>query len=394
MKLQELCMELKKFPPYKKQSVGYIIDAINNLCEEYIKLLRDVEDSEFDKLETTKKETLIIVSEVKELILKSINDYLCGKTWEATENIFKRFFDRDNKINKIVISGRIEKNRSFYRMRSCDTSHLYKKEEMFHIPFELRGKVTNQRYSMSGYPCLYFGSSLYVCWEELDRPNIDTSNMTVVESESDLFFVNMKMPNRITDKNHLYKIPLVISSSLKVIDSKNTFKVEYIIPQIILQCIIKRNMQGGVSMKDGFKKKVDGVMYTSTHFSDENRLFNDINLYTNYVIPVKTSGKEGLCPELCKTFKISKETISPNILKIFNGFNQSNINVINENMSHQTEVTSLYKKSLFGVIEKRLVDNDKINLKPNTENKKSFKITKAQIEALIEHEVQERIKKS
>ena len=42
--------------------------------------------------------------------------------------------------------------------------------EMFHIKYELRGKVQTQRCSFPGLPCLYLGCSSYVCWLELNRP--------------------------------------------------------------------------------------------------------------------------------------------------------------------------------------------------------------------------------
>ena len=59
-----------------------------------------------------------------------------------------------------------------FRVRASRNKYLSKKE-IFHIPFEERGKVNNQRFSIDGFPCLYLGSSIYVCWEELNRPNFD-----------------------------------------------------------------------------------------------------------------------------------------------------------------------------------------------------------------------------
>lgn len=277
-------------------------------------------------------------------------------------------------------------------MRSSDSGHLFRNDEMFHIPFELRGNVKNQRYSISGYPCLYLGRSLYVCWEELGRPIIDTCNMAAIESDKELLFINLRMPTQIKIKDQLYRIPLIIASSLKVHNSNYTFKQEYIIPQILVQCVLKRNTQGGMRIKE-IKSIIDGIKYTSTHFNDKQRLFKDINLFTNYVIPVKTINKEGLCSELCKTFKISKDSTLLNILKIYNSFNQGTENVATEidESTSITDITRLYKKSLFGIIEKLLDETEKTNLKPKTDNKKTFIITKAQMDALIENGVQERI---
>lgn len=41
---------------------------------------------------------------------------------------------------------------------------------MFHIPITMRRQVGTERYSIPGYPCLYLGNSIYVCWEEMNRP--------------------------------------------------------------------------------------------------------------------------------------------------------------------------------------------------------------------------------
>lgn len=49
----------------------------------------------------------------------------------------------------------------------------FKPLDLFHVPFEKRHLIGNNRFSLSGLPCLYFGSSIYGCWEEMNRPNLD-----------------------------------------------------------------------------------------------------------------------------------------------------------------------------------------------------------------------------
>jgi hypothetical protein len=44
-----------------------------------------------------------------------------------------------------------------YRVRR-DSSDSLTREDLFHIPFEERYKVTTQRYSIPGVPCLYLGN--------------------------------------------------------------------------------------------------------------------------------------------------------------------------------------------------------------------------------------------
>ncbi len=47
----------------------------------------------------------------------------------------------------------------------CGKGHL------FHIPFEARHKVREQRYSVAGLPSLYLGGSTHLCWRELGEPD-------------------------------------------------------------------------------------------------------------------------------------------------------------------------------------------------------------------------------
>src|ERR1035437_2867592 len=63
-------------------------------------------------------------------------------------------------------------NVSYYRIRSLGESEVTPptEKEMFHVPFEKRGFVSTNRFSISGFPCLYLGRSLQVCYEELNIP--------------------------------------------------------------------------------------------------------------------------------------------------------------------------------------------------------------------------------
>src|SRR5205823_638449 len=62
---------------------------------------------------------------------------------------------------------------SLFRMRIGSAAGRHQLGDLFHIPFNSRHLITNQRYSFPGLPCLYLGQSLYVCWEELGRPDLN-----------------------------------------------------------------------------------------------------------------------------------------------------------------------------------------------------------------------------
>ena len=65
---------------------------------------------------------------------------------------------------------------------------------MFHIPFNKRGKVETQRYSAPGYPCLYLGSSVNACWEELGQPRFDDMMVSRFVVKEAFPVLDLRMP--------------------------------------------------------------------------------------------------------------------------------------------------------------------------------------------------------
>ena len=63
-----------------------------------------------------------------------------------------------------------------YKCRENTKLFHFSKDEMFHIPYDKRNLVGNQRFSLSGLPCLYLGGSSYICWEELGRKDLSSTN--------------------------------------------------------------------------------------------------------------------------------------------------------------------------------------------------------------------------
>ena len=69
-------------------------------------------------------------------------------------------------INNTVNGTRIE----FFRARTSDKFCVFNREEMLHIPFDLRERVSSTRFSIPGLPCLYLATTTYCCWLELRTP--------------------------------------------------------------------------------------------------------------------------------------------------------------------------------------------------------------------------------
>lgn len=211
-------------------------------------------------------------------------------------------FDRDGKTNA-------------YRIRSHSDNPIYSREELFHIPFELNHLIANNRFSLSGFPCLYMSNSVYGAWEELNRPDIDECFVSRLDL-SKLSFVDLSQtPSEITQrlKNHLiflnkqekptpeelvetfeyylvdylYLWPLILCSSFKV-QNDSVFKPEYIFPQIIMEWL--------VSAEPSY---VDGVKFLSTKSLalDDHIERSAEALAKNYVIPARQYNRSGFCSE-------------------------------------------------------------------------------------------------
>ena len=253
---------------------------------------------------------------------------------------------------KKELSGSDEK--IFYRMRVFENRNFVDYKEMFHVPLDMRGIIKTQRYSFPGYPCLYLGTSINACWEELHRPLLSNSMISLLELQKQVGFISLVLPNikeiqesdneNICYKNKLRKFilgyPLLISCYAKVNDYSNTYKPEYLIPQLLTEYIIWRNMD-----KKPWRK-IFGILYTSAHINNDFN-FSDKE-FINWAIPVldPLSGSK-YCPILCDTFKITKPTCEE-----FENIKTGNLTFLSGSLS------SNYEASIFYGLESRLKKSD------------------------------------
>lgn len=201
----------------------------------------------------------------------------------------------------------VEKGTVSYRMRkiSLEEQRNLKTKDMFHIPLDKRGIVETQRYSVPGYPCLYLAHNVYGCWEEMGRPNFGTVMVSKFVTQKDIKMLDLRVPTRESWKNNMKNclliFPIVIASMIQVKNNKDTYKPEYLIPQLLTEWIISKNKDNRGD------NKIFGIMYTSAHKNDDF-LFPD-DSYDNYAIPVLTplSGKK-YCKELINYFKLTAPT--------------------------------------------------------------------------------------
>lgn len=289
----------KKLPPYVRTIMkNDIYSCTENLVNEYIRLLEVVDEDNYNSILTTKAEVIKNIVFQRNIILSAINSFHKGDIVECYEVIFKEYFYEDLDIFKVIAYKEIPAHKPLFRLRVNKTNKPYNYEEMFHIPYDKVHLVNNQRFSLSGYPCLYLGTSSYGCWEELNRPDIERCNFSVFGNESILKMVDLSPPQEVKSISDLLRFPLIISCSIKMSDEFSPFKPEYIIPQSVLQCVIKLNNKKITDIH------LDGILYLSTKISEKLFFKEENNMY-NFVLPTISRTNSKYCTNLAELFIIS-----------------------------------------------------------------------------------------
>lgn len=191
----------------------------------------------------------------------------------------------------------------FYRMRNFEKRKDLSRKDLFHIPINKKRMIKTQRYSAPGYPCLYLGKSIYGCWEEMHRPNTESTLISCFRSQENLRVLDLRIPTldeffQDTEK-YLQLFPFIIACGIPVRNSEDVYKPEYIIPQLILEWIIDPNL----GKKDGLA----GVYYTSANRNEDFYILD--HEWDNLAIPVQDSlSNEDFCPRLKQMFWCTKPT--------------------------------------------------------------------------------------
>lgn len=300
-------------PHLMKSEEGYV-ETLKKKFEDFLTFSNDQHiDKKLDV-------DLSILDIICNSILSSIEFYYNGeieKSYKTVESLFiehqdiffigslKRYFDRKQ-----------GNDFTFYRARVA--SNVYEKDldplELFHIPFNKRHLIQNQRYSLNGIPCLYLGKSVYVCWEELGRIDINKLNVSAFTFNEDSninilylaytlqevvnFFYRsqyneanfLKMEAKEWLKKYFYTWTLQAACSIYSNDTNRNYKEEYIFPQILMNVLKKLDIQG--------------IAYFSTK-GIYNKAFSG-NIFVNLALPAYQEKNESHSISLTSTFKATR----------------------------------------------------------------------------------------
>ncbi len=267
--------------------------------KEYIKNNRA--DLEKDTGSTT-KELINEVSKCQTVFGSIISAYLKGVHYIAITSA-KSFLHGLN-TNPMPIGVRL------YKARESKSNYLFKKDELFHIPYDKRDKIGNQRFSVSGMPCLYLATSSYVCWEELGRVDFNLCNFCGFSNQKEVPIYDFSLPPKVNSLNDVKRICAILSCSLSA-KRESLFKEEYILPQCLLQAMILKHHYYKA------ERKLFAVKYLSIHAlnGDADCFKIDlneqawVNRLVNYVFPAASSEENGYNQSLRDLF-VQTETIS------------------------------------------------------------------------------------
>lgn len=272
----------------------------------------------------------------------------CYEKYETADivgaiTIMKQLFSQYSPFLSMMTIGNTEDTKHWYRMRILEKNQrLYEAKEMFHVPFDKRGKLQNQRYSISGYPCLYIGKSIWACWEEMHEPDMRNVCVSRLELCKEMDLLNLCWPTINENEINDYEInrsictwPLIIACSIKTLNPQNPFKPEYIIPQLVM-----------ITIKN--YTNIKGCIWTSTQ---HNNFFGwDNSLLCTAAIPVNDiSDSSNLCQQLSSYFKVTDST-KEEYYRLMGAHSYAEV----EGSVLTIGSFGKYKNSNFGLIEKNL----------------------------------------
>lgn len=292
-KIQELDNERFRTPivvDYDKDYYGElelrykeIIKTING-CEDEIlnkevsnitnKLLEAIQHWYSGEVSESYSDVSIAVSDIlkskwKDFIPDNVNANDAFKNYARHQN-------EDNLEDRDDYKAFLYEKVNFYRCRVSKDKKYFSSKDMLHIPFDRRGLISNQRFSMDGVPCMYLSTSSYCCWKELDMPDDNDLYLSHIYLDKKVKLFNLAvnlafLKNNSTpadwgdglfDFNQEDFISsyfkgwlLSLACSFSVKEENRIFKSEYIIPQLVMYALKKNN--------------IDGVIYYSHKFGEE-----------------------------------------------------------------------------------------------------------------------------
>ena len=238
--------------------------------------------------------------------------YSKGKLAEFDKFAASLFNTQSNRVSVSAYfpQTNIEKDSFWYRARKPEMENKFLREELYHVPFQKRGIVGNDRFSINGFPCLYLGNTLKCvdvetppsaikavsCFKTMQEINVYDFTFFSLKDKSD----NTRIINNLLS----YPFKIAASIPLKTEDKGKEGKgdkyiPEYVIPQLLLHWTIKNRRD----------EKPKGILYSSTKAITGKFKSSEFSNYLNLVLPTFFIKDRGLCSHLNTYFQLTEPEI-------------------------------------------------------------------------------------
>ena len=314
---------------------GNYVEQLSTLFANGIKHLQKINQKDFAPYI---KQTYISRMEILQKgIIESINCYMDGLPAMAF-TCFEKAVDECGIGDEIrtIHQVSIPRFNHFYRIvkdyngdntKSTGKGFLKSKDplDLFHPPKQVSPVIGINRFSIPGFPCLYISETLHTSFSECfpnrgnfsafhaisfanHRPlyilDISLDKIKQVKqrmaNSKDGMYINAHSMDAMAMLENMVLLQLMLATHTKF-DYKDIFgdrtiffKVEYILPQLLMQWLVKK------------KSPIDGIRYQSCTGDVK---FPNVHNHYNYVLPAKRILDETYCVELKNLFS-STEVLS------------------------------------------------------------------------------------
>lgn len=277
-KNEELCAAHKKYANY--------LDVLNNIEEDNL-------NKEFN------------------VFINAYVDWINNDTQKAVK-VIEEYLKEKHLLDEIDI-----KNRLMFRARKYENvlSHW----DMFHIPFNKRYLIGNQRYSLIGRPMLYLGFTPSVVLDEIRLGAEDNAYISgfYLNKREDLKICDLRYDFPQIDKREINKM---LTINYDVWDNEKILKRFYVsIISLICGFKVRRENYSGfceeyvlpqILSEIVENKGYDGLAYSSTHARGKNAYKSldddtDLLIFTKYSIEHKDDVTYVYDKDLYRKFKIT-----------------------------------------------------------------------------------------
>ena len=318
--------ENKKFYlPIRRDNKSFY-DELHSLLDDY----QEAVSNEYSAVDRELCKCVEYVSSmVEDIVLTSQHGYPA-----TAYNYMEQLMEQ---LKKAPVYEDISKVPGLYRVRKVNDNRKYTRKDIFHIPYNKRENISIQRYSISGYPCLYLASSIELAVMETgisgSRDNAIAAKFFIEKNSANICILDMSyrpqdleiekkgFRNRFSEevlytdelngkknrkhsdvsgnnvsapKRYIIWYPLIAACSFMRSNRDNSYAPEYIIPQILTQWL--RGQGHG---------KVFGIKYFSCACVSASEMG------VNYVFPtcgdpmITKNGSEPFCPLLNEAFLLT-----------------------------------------------------------------------------------------